>query len=305
MAQGTRKGREELRELEHLVLEGVKQTGKTLGIGAYGKVKELKVHEVVCAGKEIHDTLLEDDDERRETITENFVRECRMLGTLRHPHVVQLLGICFMPGSKIPMLVMEYLHTSLDSLIVSTPDIPLCYKRSILCDVALGLAYLHGRTPSIVHRDLTARNVLLNSDMRAKIADFGVARILDIKPGKLEATLSCVPGTTSYMPPEVFGQSVKYNTSIDIFSLGHLILYTITQVFPLVIGATYVDKSGRVIARTEIERRMNSVQKLHEQLGDKHPFSKLVFSCLQNDPKQRPSIHEVSGGKRTIIYCFS
>jgi len=96
---------------------------------------------------------------------------------------------------------MECLVTSLDELLEHNPDIPLSLKRSILADVSRGLVYLHSRNPPVIHRDLSARNVLLNSAMVAKITDLGNARIVNFQPGQLARTLSRIPGTMVYMPP--------------------------------------------------------------------------------------------------------
>ena len=93
---------------------------------------------------------------------------------------------------------MECLPLCHEGLLENTRDIPLAVKRSILCDVARGLTYLHSKTPHpIIHRDLTARNVLLNSAMVAKIADLGVARILNLRPGQIAATMTQVRGTNT------------------------------------------------------------------------------------------------------------
>ena len=222
-----------LRELSRFFLTGVKWTGRpSLGVGAYGSVEPLELNGMACAGKRIHDILVDVGNEGAEEIAARFVEECKLMSDLRHPHVVQFLGLCLAPSSSLPILVMEHLYCSLDDLLETTRDIPLYMKRAILRDVALGLAHLHGRHPAIIHRDLTARNVLLNNSMRAKLADFGVARILNLPAGKLEATLSRVPGTSTYMPPEVFSREAKYNTAVDIFSFGHLLLFTITQKQP-------------------------------------------------------------------------
>ena len=280
--------------LRQFVLPNARETGKNLGVGAYGSVEELEVDGIVCAGKRIHEALLQACNEGVQNVTERFILECRLMSDLRHPQVVQFLGVCFLPPqSRIPMLVMEYLPSSLEDLLESANDIPLCYKRTILHDVALGLSFLHGRDPPVIHRDLTAKNVLLTPDMRAKIADLGVARILNIQPGKLETTLTRVPGTTCYMPPEVFSHYTTYNSSIDIFSFGHLTLYTLTQSFPNVVAATYINEDGLLLAQTEIERRGEAVEKLCEQFGNHHPFVSLIVECLQNNHKKRPSSKQV------------
>ena len=81
------------------------------------------------------------------------------MAEMRHPHIVQFLGLCFLEGSTLPVLVMERLDSSLDDLLEGAPGLPLSLKRSLLADVILGLLYLHTRRPPVVHRDLSARNV--------------------------------------------------------------------------------------------------------------------------------------------------
>ena len=149
---------------------------------------------------------------------------------MRHPHIVQFLGLCFLECSALPVLVMERLDSSLDELLEGTPSLPLTLKRSLLADVARGLLYLHMRIPPIVHRDLSARNVLLTSSLVAKISDLGNARIVNLQPGQLAMTLTHLPGTMVYMAPEAFSEGSHYGPKLDIFSFGHLALFTLTQV---------------------------------------------------------------------------
>ena len=209
---------------------------------------------------------------------------------------------------------------SLDNLLESTPDIPLTLQRSMLGDVSKGLAYLHNRSSPIIHRDLSAKNILLNSAMAAKISDLGNSRIVDLQPGQLARTLSRLPGTLVYMSPEALyclpgyeADKSHYGTKIDIFSFGHLSLFTITQVgisaknldihvFNLVLPIqefpqdllppNYPDPNvrGRLVALTEVECRGKYI---HRQLGERHPIVQLVEQCLDNDPEYRPSSEDV------------
>ena len=152
------------------------------------------------------------------------------MSSLRHPNITLFLGLCFLPEVPLPLLVMERLETSLDDLLEGMPNLPLSLKRCILEDVARGLLYLHDRKPPVIHRDLTARNVLLTSSLVAKITDMGNSRIVNMKPGQMAKTMTKYPGTLVYMPPEVQDDSHQYGVSMDVFSFGHLALYTITQV---------------------------------------------------------------------------
>ena len=155
-----------------------------------------------------------------------YLQECQLMASLRHPNITQFLGVCFFPGTWLPILVMELLETSLDSLLQHIPNLPLSLKR----DVAAGLLYLHEKNPVVIHRDLTANNVLLTSSLVAKITDMGNSRIADMRPGQMARTMSALPGTLVYMPPEALDDRHRYGTSLDIFSFGHLALFTITQV---------------------------------------------------------------------------
>ena len=152
------------------------------------------------------------------------------MSDLRHPNITLFLGVCFLPDCQLPVLLMERLYGSLDSVLETVPNIPLVLKRSLLEDIARGLLYLHKHSPQIVHRDLTAKNVLVTSSFVAKITDFGNSRIVNLQPDQLARTYSRLPGTLVYMPPEAFSASSRYGPSLDVFSFGHLALFTLTQV---------------------------------------------------------------------------
>ena len=303
-------------ELRPFVLSNVQLTGIRIGGGAYGRVDEVAIP-VKAAAKTIYPFLQEPDelnDELPKAATE-FVRECRLMSTLRHPHIVQFLGVFFSPGSQLPALVMERLLTSLHDLLAPETHTPLSSPRplfffnmdlkcSVLQDVANGLAYLHEQPLPIIHRDLSARNVLLNSDMVAKISDLGMARIL---PRRAAATLTKGPGAMPYMPPEAIEpltsntEMSKYDTSIDIFSFGVITIFTIGETFPCdpLIQAYIDEKSGLLVARTELQRRSVYMQDMNAQLRacgqfhSNHPLIRLVQKCLQNLPSSRPGIREV------------
>ena len=219
------------------------------------------------------------------------------MSQLRHPHIVQFLGVCYLTGSSLPALLMEKLQTSLDSLLETTPNIPLDVKVYLLTGTGQGGVYLHSHTPPIAHRDLTARNILIDSGMNAKIADLGVAKMVNIKPGQLAATMTNAPGNNLYMPPEAVQEegATRYNTAIDIFSFGVVSLFTLTQTFPKDLKpASFFDPvSRRVLGRTEIERRDEYVKLMTVALGQTHLLVKLTLDCLEFLPEDRPPAQEV------------
>ena len=281
----------EIPDLAPFVVPNVRPTGRELGKGAYGSVEKVEIPGAVCAAKKIHTEFLNvGSSEDVSHIISKFASECRLMSTLHHPHIVQFLGVCYLPGARLPSLVMERLDTNLHELLETTPNLPLAIKKSILLDIAQGLLYLHSQSPPIIHRDLTARNVLLNSAMVAKIADLGVARIVNVQPDQL-ATMTQGPGNILYMPPEAMGEHTQYNSSLDIFSFGNIALFTLTQVFigPKLKAATYTDRAGKLNARSEIERREHGFHILYREFGDENAFVKLTRDCLQNHPTDRPS----------------
>ena len=283
-------------ELKQFILINVKRPTKDcqkLGTGSYGSVEKLEDSGITCAGKTLHNALIDVQNEGIENVIKKFVKECQLMGDLRHPHIVQFLGICFLPDSKLPVLVMEYMATNLDHLLEKNKNVPLTIKRSILYDVSRGLTYLHSHSPPVIHRDLTATNVLLNSAMVAKIADFGNSRIVDISPDQLAQTMTRAPGTLAYLPPEALEAHSKYGNKIDIFSFGHLSLYTAIQVFPMPTASTYVDPvSKAVVARPEVERRQKFIDMM-EQQSALSPLRQLIVECLDNDPDGRPSAEKL------------
>ena len=273
-------------------VERPNNTPQILGTGSYGTVELLFIKGVKCAGKKMHDILLES---QVGNIRSQFINEVKLMCNLRHPNIVQFLGVTDLPDSKLPVLLMEYLPSNLDSLLENrSVTLTKPMKLSILQDVARGLSYLHAMTPPVIHRDLTARNVLLNSGMVAKIADFGNSRI--ISPEKVAMSLTTAPGTTVYLPPEALNHQPDYNASIDVFAFGHLSLYTLTEEFPQPTAATFVDPETKVLKpQTEVERRQKYIDKLFSLFPDTPAISDLITKCLENDPDKRPSTDVIRG----------
>ena len=120
-------------ELKPFLVEGVERTGKQLGVGSYGAVEELRgVGGAACAGKKLHETLMDPGIEGVKSMLERFASECQLMANLRHPHVVQFLGLCFLPGVTVPFLLMERMNTSLDKVC----DPTLCPLFSFSCSLA-------------------------------------------------------------------------------------------------------------------------------------------------------------------------
>ena len=267
----------------------MRDAGTELGRGSYASVVELQFRGLKCAGKKLHRYLHDSASPReQEGLLQRFETECEILSQLKHPHVVQFLGVHFEEGSTLPVLVMEYLQTTLTACVDRYGTLPQEISNTILDDVATALCYLHGQTPAIIHRDLSANNVLLTSDMRAKVADLGVATILNLAP---RTQMTTAPGTQSYMPPEALKHNPTYDTKIDCFSCGVMILHVLCGRWPLPDEANCVNPNNphQLIPLTEAERREEYLQ----EVGEDHPLMALIRECLSNHPPLRPDAEEI------------
>ena len=277
-----------------------KPTGIELGNGTYGRVIELLSAGEIVAGK-VFKTL---SNKHQQTLKNKLFGELSLMTQVHHPTVAQCKGVCFLENETMPVLLMERLMSSLHAYLLKPANLNTALEKrlSILCDVANGLLYLHSHTPAIIHRDLTGNNVLLDSELRAKISDFGNARLMDLDPEATPGIFTSLPGTPDYMPPEAQGDSAKCGPSLDVFSFGHLSLFTINQ-SPVhsLLPSTYIDAKEEVHGRSEVKRREQYFDKAEQLLGGKHLVVVLIKKCLHNDPAQRPLTAELETRLQDIL----
>ncbi len=282
----------EYSDLPDLNLSGVEEVmgadsePKVIGCGSYAEVLELRFHGLKCAGKRFHKILYNETKSSnklaRSSLEESVFRERRFLATVRHPHIVQFLGVYMSKHSNLPVLVMEYLHTTLNECIEKYHILPETVAYTILEDIALALCYLHSKF--IAHRDLSSNNILLTVDMHAKISDLGMAKILNITPKQKAMTTK--PGTLYCMPPEVLINNPTYKVEIDIFSYGILAMEIFCGESPVPTNEFEEDStcSGdhRFRRLTEIARR----QKYMDVINPDHPMVGLIEQCLDEADKR-------------------
>ena len=290
---------------EKYVLSGVRSIGNELGRGAYGKVYTVKYGArdggSIYAAKEIHSILMETGNELGR-LKETFLRECRHCSELNHPNIVSFKGV-FYPvknhvKNQLPAMVMELMDESLTSYVKTKPGSSFERKASILYDVAQGLGYLHSFGPPIIHRDLSPNNILLkyagvdHVPPVAKIADLGVARVVNADSKNTKSRLTKAPGTLDFMPPEALDDDPQYDTSLDVFSYGGIMLHTINDEWPTPSNLTEYDRERKVPkAFTEVERRQRYLDKMR---GEAEVLRPLVEACLDNDPDRRPPIKDLA-----------
>ena len=292
-------------QLKDLTLKNVKfKTSKVLGRGAYGKVFTVKHLGLRCAAKEIHPYLLsEATPAERKIMKDNFVRECYNSSSIRHPNIVQFIGVYYNEKlSDFPIMVMEFMDSNLTSYVDNNQSmIEMETKLSILHDVSLGLTHLHGRHPSVIHRDLSSNNVLLTKHLEAKISDLGMSKILTGDSKQTNNKLTKAPGTLHFMPPEALVDDPCYGTPVDVFSFAGVVLHLLSEEWPTPISQVMLHpETKQMVALTEADRRRQYLDKVNEPFGMK----KMIESCLENDPSDRPLIKKVNGMIHSLMVCI-
>ena len=274
---------------------------ETLGVGSYGSVCKARCDHLLCAAKIIHPTLvppnaLQQISPQREhrLPIRRFEMECDFLKEIRHPNIIQYLGMYRDPETGLPVLLMELMDESLTHFLeTSAKPIPYHIQLTICLDIVQALSFLH--LNGIIHRDLSSNNILLIGKGRAKLTDFGMAKLVDGRMSRVSNTMC--PGTDAYMPPEAIDNQAVYTEKGDVFSFGVNIIQILTRKFPKPgdrFNTVPINDprfpSGRVEVRVpEIERRSNHIS----EINTAHPLLPIALDCLKNREGERPSTGEL------------
>ena len=294
---------------------------QTLGIGSYGKVCKAKCDDLLCAAKILHPTLY--DPTIQQTVAaereyrlplQRFEQECKVMCSMKHPNIVQYLGLYHdLTGTNLPVLLMELMNSSLNQFLQGSMQ-PISYHTQVnLChDITLALSFLHAN--NIIHRDLSSNNVLLTvGSIRAKVTDFGMARLGELTSQMSQVTFTMCPGTDVYMPPEAVQTNPVYTEKIDCFSFGVIAIQVLTRQFPRpgdrhkkIEINDYRFPDGTIEVRvSEVERRQNHISEIEPN----HPLLPIALDCLKDKEVERPSAHQlcerIESLKTSPKYCES
>lgn len=257
--------------LKELSIAFPEETKEKLFTGAYGEGIVVKVHGLRCAGVKIDVTPLAARD--------RLIQQCLQLSRLRHPNIVQFLGVRVAP-TNIATLAMELLPVSLSGCLEKYVQIPPHTKNVILRDIALGLRCLHEQIPAIIHSRLSTDCILLTCALQAKIA-FGTT----------------VSASATFIPPE---DPEKRDAKWDVFGFGNIIVHVILQKLAETLEDKVQpdpEKPSETISVSEVQRR----EKWLSEMDDKDPFQSLAKTCLEDDPTKRPSSAEITEQLKQIL----
>lgn len=229
-------------------------------------------------------------------------KEIKFLHKINHSNLIRLSGVCFHEGHW--YLVYEYAAngTLSDWIHNGMNDGKLLdwsQRIQILLDVATGLNYLHSfTTPPHVHKDIKSSNILLDSDFRAKIANFGLARSAEAEEGHFSLTKHIV-GTVGYMAPEYLENGLV-STKLDVYAFGVLMLEILTG---KEIAVLYEDNKHLSDVLNPVLKDEDGHDSLRDfmdpSMHEKYPAElamflvRLVDDCLEKNPAARPTMDEI------------
>ncbi|CAM6076251.1 unnamed protein product [Sphagnum tenellum] len=262
-----------------------------LGQGAFGAV-----YKGVLDGSEIAVKLLLPEVQQG---MEEFSNEIVLVTSMRHKNLVKLKGCCFGDREQ-RILVYEFVENNnlAEVIFEGKGDLNMDWpiRKNICIGIASGLKYLHQDVqPPIVHRDIKPANILLDTDLNAKIADFGLARLFP-KIGSHVNTINIV-GTMGYLAPEYISLG-QLSEKVDVYSFGVVLLEILS-------GRRSIDHKfdGDQIFLLNWAWRLHEEDKLLDimdrKLNDSYVHEDILRSikvgllCVQVTPSRRPSMDKV------------
>lgn len=258
--------------------------GNMLGRGGFGHVYK----GVLEDGNEIAVKVLNRSDAHGQGEQE-YEAEVNIIGQIHHRNLVRLYGFCKEQDNRI--LVYEYLSKGSLAFQLHEAKTKLSWSQrcNIFVGAARGLAYLHEDcTPRIVHRDIKPSNILLTDNFEAKLADFGLAKLI---PEGVTTVTTKVLGTWGYVAPEIISAE-RVGEQADVFSFGMVVLEILSGRAPS--GETDILDLAK---RCESEGNYsNLLEPDLEKECDMEQVSKIAamaLTCLAYDPMMRPSMGNV------------
>ncbi|KAE9614389.1 hypothetical protein Lal_00028178 [Lupinus albus] len=246
----------------------------------------------------VYEGIINGDSAAIKKIDGDVSKEIELLNKVNHSNVIRLSGVSFKDGHW--YLVYEYAANGAlsDWIYFNNNDenksLSWTQRIQIALDVATGLDYLHSLiSPPYIHKDLKCSNILLDIDFRAKIANFGFARSLELENDQNAMTRHIV-GTRGYMAPEYLENGLV-STKLDVYAFGVMMLEILSgkEVFALYEESDFNLSS---VVQGEHERLRDLMD---SSLQGNYPLELAIFvggmidDCMKKDPTTRPSMNEI------------
>ncbi|XP_020235791.1 leucine-rich repeat receptor-like serine/threonine/tyrosine-protein kinase SOBIR1 [Cajanus cajan] len=265
--------------------------------GSNGKLIAIK--KIVQPPKDAAE-LAEEDSKLLHKKMRQIRSEINTVGQIRHRNLLPLLAHVSRPDCH--YLVYEFmkngsLQDTLSKVERGEAELDWLQRHKIALGVASGLEYLHlNHSPRIIHRDLKPANILLDDDMEARIADFGLAKAMP--DYKTHITTSNVAGTVGYIAPE-YHQILKFTDKCDIYSFGVILGVLVIGKLPSDEFFQHTDEMSLVKWMKKVLSSENPKEAIDAKLLE-NGFEeqmllvlKIACFCTMDDPKERPNSKDV------------
>ncbi|GAB2212951.1 hypothetical protein Drorol1_Dr00020959 [Drosera rotundifolia] len=235
-----------------------------------------------------------------------FINELVILSQINHRNIVKLLGCCL--ETEVPTLVYEFIQNGTLSQQIHSPsdELPITWEMrlQIAADSAGALAYLHSASSfPIYHRDIKTSNILLDEKYKAKVANFGISRLVPIDDTHL--TVTDAFGTFGYMDPAYF-QSRMFTEKSDVYSFGVVLLELLTGKRPIQPNNNASQERMSLVAWFFTAMKHPRHDDIFDQVirTDKQEelfaVANLAKRCLDMDSKRRHTMKEVAAELEAI-----
>ncbi|KAJ1399509.1 Serine/threonine-protein kinase, active site [Sesbania bispinosa] len=291
-----------LEEIEH----GTNNFDETrrIGVGGYGSVYFGMLGDKEVAVKKM-----------RSNKSKEFYAELKALCKIHHINIVELLG--YASGDDHLYLVYEYVPSGSlsehlhDPLLKGHQPLSWCARLQIALDAAKGIEYIHDYTKArYVHRDIKTSNILLDEKLRAKVADFGLAKLVE-RTNDEEFIATRLVGTPGYLPPESV-KEFQVTVKTDVFAFGVVLSELITGKRALFRDNREATSTKSLIAlvnqifqdddpETALEDAVDGNLQRSYPMEDVYKVAEVSHWCLREEPVERPEMREVVVALSKII----
>ncbi|KAG2592522.1 hypothetical protein PVAP13_5NG557500 [Panicum virgatum] len=225
-----------------------------------------------------------------------FKNEIELLSRVHHKNLVSLIGFCYEKGEQ--MLVYEYVSNGTLRQNLQARGIYLDWKKRlrIALGSARGLAYLHDlANPPIIHRDVKSTNILLDDNFKAKVADFGLSKLVaDTEKGHVSTQ---VKGTLGYLDPEYY-MTQQLSEKSDVYSFGVVMLEILSGRLPISKGR-YIVREFRMAIDPNDQDYYGLQGMVDPAIHDAahttgfRRFVQLAMECVDESASSRPTMNSV------------